>query len=58
LAASYSSGQIAFWDVNSKQMVHSISLPYRDPMLELTPDGHYLLTNSRDGIIRIWGIAP
>ena len=58
LAASYSSGQIAFWDVNSRQMVYSIDLPYSHPTLELTPDGYYLLTNNLDGTIRIWGIAP
>jgi WD40 repeat protein len=58
LVASYSSGKIAFWDVNSRQMVYSIELPYAVPSLELTPNGYYLLTNSLDGIIRIWGIEP
>jgi WD40 repeat protein len=58
LVASYSTGQIAFWNVTNRQMVYSFQASYFSTTFEITPDAYFLLTRAGDGVIRIWGIAP
>jgi WD40 repeat protein len=58
MIASYDTGYVAFFDFSSGVKVFDFRPAYSDTLIGLTPDGNYLLTNSEDGAIRIWGIAP
>ena len=58
MIASYRTGWVGFFDFSSGVKVFGFRPAYSDTLIGLTPDGNYLLTNSLDGAIRIWGIAP
>mgnify|MGYP001085361777 CR=1 FL=1 len=58
MIASYRTGWVGFFDFSSGVKVFGFRPAYTDTLIGLTPDGNYLLTNSLDGAIRIWGIAP
>ena len=58
MIASYDTGWVGFFDFSSGVKVFDFRPAYTDTLIGLTPDGNYLLTNSLDGAIRIWGIAP
>ncbi len=59
LVASYSTGEVIFWNIQEKKLVYYFNPSDTPSYLALSPDGMHLLTNSYyDGIIRIWGIEP
>jgi WD40 repeat protein len=57
LALAFSDGRISVYNLEGEQL-HTWQAHQGETALAFSQDGKLLATNSRDGLIKIWGISP
>jgi Tol biopolymer transport system component len=56
IAESANDGQVRVWNVETGQLLKTISVDQYIEAIAFSPDGRYFATGSSDGIIRFWGL--